>query len=588
MKKLLPIGLVLCLFTACESSPPAKKTSTDAVDAPAKQVAPVFDGERLLRQAQLLRDREFPKAPTFEADADFKAPRWPGCAATCEAERRDLVDVLFNGTTTRAATRLAYWSPTQNAVIYDPAATDQRALQAHILSALVEGLDQSTGAKLAAADSWDGYVTRRAIERGPGVFVAALEAAKAEKETISAADLAMRPDVLPSLVPTAFIDRFSTREGFAFTAAMYRAGGWSAVELSRTDPPVSSTGIVRPDRYFEGLGVGTWTWPTEVTEDRTNRGFMVAREGRVGAAVFVEWLSTHIPAAIAHAAYLGFETDRYRLWKEGDNWVWEWVALWNTPSNAQQVVEVLDAGLRKQTGRHFTVLRKGVIVAVVGSSQPLPDDGMRFAPLLVDMRPQFPVGRSVGLAFTPTPADQLLSRELVEGLAPGPWTDEVTGASMNLGSLDDWKLLPTKEAVLPWVAKREADDATIQLLIELPSFTGPEFASDTYRDAVAGKFGETMELQGEAAVIRVEEPAPGTLQIDATGRIKDRPGTPMTKTRAWQFATGPYLVTLSVQAAPDGFDTALADATALLESVELPAAPPAADGGGVIKFEVEE
>ena len=369
MKVWYALALVAAV-AACKSPPKGEGSSPSipATNAAAPKSAMLdLDPELLVREVEALRDREFAQPPQIRGVTPYT--EMARCTDACRNERVLLSDVLF-GTDLPQTPRLAHFDRTENAVLYDASATDAAAVEFAIVAALVEGLDRQTGAPLPQPSAWDELLAREAVARGPGVFVAALRAARAVAPDADAAALAAHPEALLEVAPGGVVADFAQREGFALTAALYRSGGWSAVELLRNEPPASTAGVVRPDRYLDGADYGDWTFPAAVDAARDADGWTAAETGRVGPAVFVEWLARHVDPRVARAAYLGLESDAYRTWRRGDDaWSWEWVTLWNTPATAQQVLEVLDAALRTAKGRRYSVVRRGATIAVVGDSK---------------------------------------------------------------------------------------------------------------------------------------------------------------------------------------------------------------------------
>lgn len=571
----------------CESTPHAKvPTPAPAVPSPAAGEV-TLDAAALIRTAQLLRDREFAHAPTLEAGAPIGAKGLPVCAGRCDEERRWLSRVLFAGEAPVVPTPVAGWDAERNVVVWDRAVTNPAVVRSAVLAELVRALD---ALQLPPAATWDAYLVNTALTRGAGVFVATLDLAQQRSKSVDAAQLAMRPETLYQLDFGAnrFADGFGTREGYAFVAALVRSGGWSAVELAHAERPRDSLQIVRPDRYLSGEQPAQWPPSPELEALVARNGFAEVLHGRVGPALFVEWLSRRVPAGVARAGYIGFESDDYRIYAHADGrWTFHWVSLWNTPSTAEQIVEALDAGLRQRAdGARFSVLRKGSTVAVIGAST---GDGDLVAAgtLLVDLLPVFPQPTPRGVAFVPTPIDLMQSRPLVSSIPSAPWTDAATGLSIDLGALGpNWQLLPTTEPNLPWFGKH-ASGAVLQYLVEPAGLFDPPFDSAAYADRVRERFVATMALEAPATVTRSDVPTPGGLVIDALGKIKDRHAEGAVHLKAWQFTNRGFVTTLSLQAPPDSFAGLVDELGPLLGSLDL-GETTTLSKPGVIEFEIED
>lgn len=585
MRILVPaLLLFVAAVVGCESTPRPK--SAAPVEAPARPSVEL-DGAVLVAQAEALRDREFSRAPTLVRVAELEDSPLPGCAGRCDEERRWLTTVLFGGQPPPAPVPLARWDAAQGAVLWDGRSSDTVAVRAAVLAELVRALD---GLADPQATSWDAYLAAWALRRGPGVFVATLDRARARQSRVDAARLAARPEGLYELDlgSARFADAFTTREGFAFTAAMVRSGGWSTLELAQTEAPATTLQIVRPDRYLRGEQAAQWELPSDLNTARVSAGFDLALEGAVGPALFVEWLGQRVPAAAARTAYVAYEADHYRVYQaDGGRWAFEWVTLWSSPSAAEQIVAALDAGLRQRSdGAVFSVLRKGATVAVVGESTRGPELALRGA-ALVELLPVFPAARPRGVEFVPTPVDRLHGRPAVTSVAPTQWVDAASGVTVDLGALGpDWQTLPTTEPNLPWFSKH-ASGAVLQYLVQPEGLLDPPFVDQAYADAVRERFVRTMELSEPATVTRADQPTPGAIVIDVVGKIRDRTAEGPVHLRAWHFAAGPFVTTLSLQAPPDRFAELIAELSPLLASIAVPGAAEAS-APGVIEFKVEE
>ncbi len=577
--------LFICLMTALAA---CKSTSVDRSDeprapaakAPSSGATEATDFTLLRQRVQMLRDREVGREPSFEPAADYVAP--PECVDACRNERELLGTILFGGPLP-LETRRAHFDPEKNAVVYDAdLGADEREF--HVAAALVEGIDRATGAPLGPARTWDGHLARQAVRRGAGVFVATLLRGQKEQDAFTPEELALFPETFVRLAPAEVVFDFGDREGFALAAAMYRAGGWSAVELLRHEPPPTSRLVVRPDLYLRRVGTGEWKWPDATTSARTAGGWETAETGRVGVATFVAWLSQHIDPAVARSAYVGFESDSYRTWRRGDTWIWEWASLWSTPDVARQIVELLEAGLRARAdGSTFTVLHKGLTVMVVGTNTEERAD-LELASQLVEARPLFRPGDPSGLAFQRTPADRLASDGNSASLDEGMWTDPVTGMTIDTSGIAAWKVQKTENATLRWFA-HHPDESVLELTTEVRDPLGPRFDTPAYAERLEAAFRKTVPGATAVAVQRTERPRPNSLRLELEAAMEGVPG----HLTLWQFPVGEFVVTLSLQGSADVFDQRLAEVEPLLDAMTFRSSNDSPEGGaGVIRFEVEE
>ena len=570
---------------ACESSPRAKPPTTTAPEATATAEVSL-DATELVEVAQRLRDRDFDAQPSVVAgDVDGAKPR--GCEATCAQERTLLQKILLAGDLPVEPAPLARYDATSNTVVYD-SSHGEAALRAAVLAELVVALDD--GAPIQAR-TWDEYLTARALRRGGGVFVAALDRATQIAPHVDASRLAGRPDALLQLgiVAARFADNFASREGFAFAAAMIRSGGWSTYELAHTEPPTTSHEIVRPDRYLSGEQAGTWTLPDELSTTRVEAGFSVQAEGHVGPAIVAEWFARRIPAAAARGVYVAYESDAYVSYQgPGDSWAFDWVSMWNDPTAAEQVAEAVEASLAdRQDGAKFVVLRTGNVVGVVGQSAEVAIDLAALSTAVAAAKITFGGARPRGVPFVATALDRISNRKPLQTVPRTMWTDTATGTSLDLGALSDrWQLIATTEPNLPWFGKHESG-AVLQYLVEPPNLLDPAPTDDAFVATVQKRFAQSIDAKETLQVKRIDDPLPRTTMVDAEGPIRDRSADGPVHLRAWLFFSGDAVTTLSLQAPPAQFEAVMDSVRPLLASLSMPQ-PAAAKNDGIVTFEVED
>ena len=571
---------------ACESSPQAKPVAARA-PAPSPASVTQLDQAELVAVAQRLRDREFAAKPVLVA-GEPAAMKPSGCTAACDRDRARLQKILLAGELPVEPKPLAKYDAGSHTVTYDASHADADSVRAAAIAELVLALDESAPIEV---QTWDAYLASRALRRGGGVFVAALDRANRLADHVDAERLAGRPDALLQLGigGARFADGFATREGFAFTAAMIRSGGWSTYELAHAEPPGRSLEVVRPDRYLAGDQPGQWTFPEELVATRAQAGLNVEAEGRVGPAITAEWFARRIPAAAARGVYVAYESDAYVAYQGADDaWAFDWVSMWADPSAAEQVAEAVEANLSARAdGARFVVLRTGNVVGVVGQSAAVKLDVAPLSTAIAGAKVTFQQPTPRGVPFVATVLDKLTSREPMTSVPRASWTDTATGTTVDLGALDPrWQLIATSEPNLPWFAKHESG-AVLQYLVEPPALLDPPPSDDAFAAKIGERFAQTIESGDTLSVRRGDAPLPRTTVVDARGPIRDRRAEGPVHLRAWLFEAGGAITTLSLQAPPGEFEALVQGLDPVLNSLRVPTSRASSDDG-IVTFEVED
>lgn len=581
----LSIAAVSLGLIACERPATTPDIRPDA--ALEKPSSPEIEGvnlQELVTQAQALRDREFAEPPAISPTTDSYKNIPPDAV---RADRKAILFGLFGQTdpfddTVATKDRIAWWDAGENVVKYRTgndadAATKKRS----ILFALLRGLDAIHGTEAPAPASWDAYLAEQALRVGPPYLATATALAQERRADVSLADVAYHPAVVVRLPlrDAMFTDEdsleaqaasFVDREGFGLAAAMYRASGWSGVEMLWHDRPESTAWVVRPDRFLAGDALGEWEWPKIPTQIREEAGWKVDRQGRIGPAVTALFLGTVVEPARARTVYVTWQTDTYRAWRRGDDWIFEWITNWNTPTAAEQFVEVAPKALDQQerAGR-FRVVRRGVTVAIVGTSDP---DGNLdpFASSALTMQPKFTPRAKGMITFKPTPVDAAAAALEEADLGDNRWSDPATGLSVDVTPFAGWDIRRVNELALRWFAKR--DGSIVEFSTELPDPLAPELSEDAWKEWVIEGFRESA---GKLDVVEAQ-------RADISGRPgwifvfdMEIEGTP-SRLLMHQFVSEPdapsgtpRVVTYSLQAKPEAFD----EVRKTFESAEIVVTP---------------
>lgn len=583
---------VLASVVGCES--PRK---SDQAPVASTQVAE-SELSALVTQAQRLRDREF-KSPLKVAGVDKLEPNFDVASDAARIDREWLLKTLFGFDTTSAERmpwlpRVAHYDSQTHTLSYLRSARPED-LRRDVVLAVVDGVDREAFSVPAQPSSWDGWLAHRAKTTGDAAFVWTL--VEGEKLGLTPPVLAATPALamkFPDVARFLEVDgakgiellnrrelSFAIREGLAFSAALHRSGGWSASELAWISGPTQAGHLVRPDRWMTGENLGTWPWP----ETKRPKSAELAHEGIVGPGVFSLWLSDVIAPALARAIYVTWQSDSYRIYESDGAWWFEYVSFWRTPDDAQQIAEVLDAGLRARPDADFTVLKNGAAVSVVGATKGFGASDLRLAAasLLSALKPAFDAIEKPPLSFIPTLTDAYTSGVMaskldVENLK---WTDGAAHLKLDLDPLEGWKVQKAENFVARVIATKGS--ATILISTEPEDPLGPSFESDEFKSTIIDNFKRTLS-QGELMdATRVETPLPSTLHARLSGRVNQD-----VILAFWMAHNDRVIVTFSVKALPDEFDAAYATAESIWKTADFEPGPSTADeADGIIKFQVD-
>lgn len=579
-------------LAACESPRKADPTPVTANVAEPGELA------GLIEQVESLRDREFKTRPTLKA-VDVLPENFAIASDAARKDRAALLETLF-GFGPDQAERVP-WLP--RVAAYDAASKKlsyvrtarKEDVRRDVVLALVDAIDRENFDGPPVASSWDGWLAQRTATMSDAAFVWAL---------VEGAHLGLTADMLKQMPSLAMrsqdvarfleldgaatrdtLDRrevgFALREGLAFSAALHRSSGWSGAEFAWVSPPSSTGHIVRPDRWAAGEGLGTWTWPA--TEPPA--GFVLEHSGGVGPGVLSMWLSDILKPAIARAIYVTWQSDTYRVYRHNGQWWFELLTFWRTPDDAQQMAEVLDAGLRQRRDAEFSVLRNGATVAIVGATKGAssPDTRLAAASALSGASPTFEVLEKPFITFVPTLSDLYAANVQAStlDLDQKTWRDEAARLSLDLQPLARWTLHKADDFVARFIASQGS--ATILMSTELVDPLAPSFETEAFQGRVLDNFKRTLTDASVEQVVRLEQPRPATIHARLAGQVSGP-----VKLAFWMVFNNGVITTFSVKAAPDEFDAAYAQAEAVWKSAAFKAVEASPKNEGVLKFEVEE
>lgn len=576
---------------ACESPRKADPTPVAAHVAEAGELG------ALVTQVENLRDRAFKAKPTI-VPVDVLPDHFSVASDSARKDRATLLETLFGFSAAHAERvpwlpRVAAYDPNTKQLSFVRTARKED-VRRDVVLALVDAIDRENFDSPPAAPTWDGWLAQRTATLSDAAFVWAL---------VEGAPLGLTSDMLKEMPSLAVrspdvsrfleldgaagrdtLDRreigFALREGLAFSAALHRSSGWSGAEFAWIAPPKSTGHLVRPDRWAAGEGLGTWSWPTTLPP----AGFELDHSGGVGPGIFSMWLSDILQPAVARAIFVTWQSDAYRVYRHDGAWWFEMVTFWRTPDDAQQMAEVLDAGLRQRKDAEFSVLRNGATVAIVGATKSVSSNDTRLAAAsaLSAASPTFEVLEKPFVTFVPTVSDVYAANVQASALDLDlrTWRDEAAKLSLDLKPMDAWTIHKADDFVARFIATQ--GNATILMSTELVDPLAPAFESEAFQGRVLDNFKRTLTDAKVEQAARLDQPLPGTIHARMAGQVSGP-----VKLAFWMSQNNGVITTFSVKATPAEFDDAVKLAELVWKSAKFDTIALTPKNDGVLKFEVD-
>ncbi len=517
--------------------------------------------------------------------------------------------------------RVARFDAGEGRVIFRGNPQTDRETTFALAMAMNEAIEWYAFEAMEPPTSVDQWVARQIAGQAGPAFVSTAIVGSREGLNVPASELAVRPEMAVAIETVApllgesmgplmepeepgeysfseSLGRLILREGLAMGAALYRSGGWSAVEWGRIEPPETSNAAVRTDRWLRGEGRGEWDWPEAFENYRDERGWTQEIEGTVGPALTAVWLEAVVDPRAARTVYSGWLADSFRQYhrEDGDLRGMYWVSAWQSPHEAQEIALAAEQALIHFYGedareRRFRVATAGVNVAVVtydGGYDPgvmetevalLTEAAFRLIP--EDVAP---------VSFVPTLYEQYVTVAGEAMLDEESWEDPAAGWTVSVEGLSDWGLQKSDEAHVRWFATHE-DGALVQWTTELLNPLQAEFGSQEYIEGLRQAFAATVRSEEPPHVEVKAEPVDPTVELEVVGLIDGRP----LALRLWQWHRGDVLVSFSLQGSEETFGARLVEAEAVLGSLEEFGEPvsferrsAAAQDEGILEFTVED
>ncbi len=605
MQKYWSIFLVLMItiVAGCE----ALRTSPDDPPTEELDASPEEAAAQLMESVEDIRNREFAEPLTIMRGAPQEIAR-DERPTSVDQEWEWLSPLLFGSDDLHLVLdderihRSARFDRDQKRLVFsgDPGAEDLTAFAVAMEANIA--LEELAFGELYEVETVDQWLSREITRRAGPAFVASVLMADRDDAELDMDDLSERPellvhvpglselvdplefdaDMLAELEPPEGTEYFEEameqlvlRKALSMGAALYRAGGWAAVEWGHGEPPRRTDQVVRIDKWFAGEGPSQWEWPEPLEDSRGEAGWEKQRDGRVGPALTALWLEGLVGPMAARTIYAGWLADTYRIYsrdtEDGEERALYWVSAWETPHDAQEIGAATEAVLAHMHGtehreNRFRVAVQGLNVAVIIYDADQDSEVLdREVEVLSTTRVGFLPGEAAPFEFVPTLYERYVAtaEDSVLDLDGGVWLDPASGWRAEVGALDRWSLQRSDEAHVRWFATH-TDGSLIQWTTELVNPLGPEFASQEYLAALSEAFGESIAAQEDPEFTVVDSPVDPTIEMEIMGLIDGRP----TVLHLWQWRRGDVIVTFSLQGMEDYFGDRLVEAEAVLDSLE--------------------
>ena len=198
----------------------------------------------------------------------------------------------------------------------------------------------------------DRQLALRAVATGDAIL-AALSRANNNKIDFSSAAAAQIVSRLASVVETSAANLpdllrwkllFPYREGSQFVSWAQAARGWSGVNALFTNPPLSTSQVLHPEKYYlqreNPLRIHPWGLARQMKESPV-------MEQTLGEYLARLLLSSVRSAKEAERIASGWQDDLLRAYKEGDSMATIWMSSWKTDKEATEFFRAYSEVLEK-------------------------------------------------------------------------------------------------------------------------------------------------------------------------------------------------------------------------------------------------
>lgn len=215
------------------------------------------------------------------------------------------------------------------------------------IDALMEGpAADSPDATLALVSLLEGDATavmqvylQEVVQRNPlAAFAVLAEGAQAGALTL--------PPGIPDILATELLFPYET--GLTFVLALYREGGWDALNAAYANPPTTTEQILNPAAYLAGEGAQTVTLPDYAPV--LGEGWTQRWDTTLGQFYIREFLAMHLSDRQAADAAQGWGGDRFALYTSGDDSAWALRLRWDTLAEQTEFTVAMMAYLEVRFG----------------------------------------------------------------------------------------------------------------------------------------------------------------------------------------------------------------------------------------------
>ncbi|MCS6836209.1 MAG: hypothetical protein NZ750_09355 [Anaerolineae bacterium] len=151
-------------------------------------------------------------------------------------------------------------------------------------------------------------------------------------------------------------------QGEAFVRALFRQGGWGAVNAAYANPPRTTEQVFHPQKYLggeEGQPVSQ-----RDASAALGQGWTLVEDGVLGQFFLREWLRTQLGRDQAHRAASGWGGDAYHLYEDGSGRsVIAFASVWDNRDERDEFAQALRAMLEARQGRALQARADGLLCA---------------------------------------------------------------------------------------------------------------------------------------------------------------------------------------------------------------------------------
>ncbi len=154
------------------------------------------------------------------------------------------------------------------------------------------------------------------------------------------------PPGIPAIIAAEMLTPYE--RGMDFAVALYRAGGWEAVNAAFDNPPQTMEHILHPEKYL----AGETAVPVALIDPEPGDAWELLWDNTLGEFYLREYLKTQLPALSANAAAAGWGGDNFHVYRHTDTGELAWVlrVVWDSEADAEEFTDVYLAFLDRRFG----------------------------------------------------------------------------------------------------------------------------------------------------------------------------------------------------------------------------------------------